>query len=973
MINLLPVVQQFIVRLASPFCVAVSLAVTSAGAVADDMEIYRGLAGPKILFVLDASGSMGFSDSGYTGTRMDRMKIALSELLAGMKGVDVGVMEFSGNVTNGSNLNVELLHPVADVEDNQLALQAAVQGMTAGGGTPTVSALYEAAQYFRGAAPNLGSHQGSSIFGGSTYQTPVTQECESGHIILLTDGIPRQADPNIVQKITPLYGPCGTTPDPGGTCGAEFAEGIATTDQRSDLPGVNTLTTHAIGFNLESNWVTSVAAAGGGVYQDAASSQELLVAFESILNSVKLASAASAPSVSVNASETRHRDELYYSFFQPYRLPRWDGNVKKYRLLNGEVVDADDQPLLDANGEVSGTSESFWAQVVGGVRVADGENVSDGGMAARQPVNRKWYTDAGASPAADGKTTPYLVRNSNVISPAWLNAASNAERDSLVDWVRGIDSVDADADSSTNDANHYVADGLHNSPVLVGYAAQESTGLLKEAVFTANNMGVVHAVDAKTGDELWSYSPAELLPKIKEYVDNISTSHVYGLDGNLVVHSERKLVTSLDYELEKAWLYLTQRRGGQSVVALDISNALSTTDPFKVMWKIHGGVAGTDFRDLGQTWSTPQVIPVRYGCPTDCSLKNVLMFGGGYNPVYDDTSLTFPVTPAATGHGNAIYMVDAETGELLWSAGNGSHHSLDLPMNDSIPATPVPVDTNSDGAVDILFASDIAGKVWRIDLAAKPATADDIASSGGAIAELNGSGESLRFFNRLDAVVSGNTEGTAYFSLVLGSGMRSSPLHDEPGTNRLHVIKDPWVFSYPMSANIDPATGKRLPEYSYVLNSDNTRSPIAPGNLWQHGTTPGADSLQYGFYKNFTETGEKILQPTVTHSGQIFAVSYIPPDLAAQNTFCAYDTGFSRLHILDLYDGSNGLDSSYGPHLIVGSGIAPNGVMVDTGDGSGTDFVMGLKSEKVDDLLGAGSTDRFRRFIRTGWLEKDAL
>jgi len=55
----------------------------------------------------------------------------------------------------------------------------------------------------------------------------------------------------------------------------------------------------------------------------------------------------------------------------------------------------------------------------------------------------------------------------------------------------------------------------------------------------------------------------------------------------------------------------------------------------------------------------------------------------------------------------------------------------------------------------------------------------------------------------------------------------------------------------------------------------------------------------------------------------------------------------------------------------VGDGIISIGSIVDTGDGTGADFLTGLDSEKLVDLLAPSNPDVFRRIIRTGWVEKD--
>lgn len=952
-----------------PFTLALLL--TLACARADDTEIYQGnVQQSNVLFVLDASGSMGSTD-GTGQTRMQRMKDAMKSLLRNIKGIDVGIMQYTSNGGGGG----QLLHPVADVETNLQSLESSVDSIVASGGTPTVAALLEAKHYLSGDP----LYRGWLPSGITPYPSPVSSECETNHIVLLTDGQPTSDNDAVtaVQNLPGFNNTCTARAGGRGTCGVELARHLFTTNQFPQLSGNdNNIVTHTIGFNIVDNWLQQIATAGGGTYEPASSANDLLIAFQSILDIVQLTSTIAAPTVSVNAfNQSRHRDELYYSFFQPGMRPRWEGNVKKYRLLDGEIVGADNQPLI-VDGEVSPASRSLWAQVENNTFIPDGAEVNHGGMAARQPANRRWYTDYRQRPDPDNRTTPLLVTSTTPfarsnLSRLPLRAANNTERDTLVNWVRGADSIDRDSDGDTTEPNHYVADGLHTTPYLMSYRAMETSDLQQEVLFSTNNMGVLHAVDADTGNELWSYTPAELLPNIKKYVDNTDTSHVYGLDGEMTAHVTFKDDTTYDYEIDKAWLYLTQRRGGNNIFALDVSNALSTTDPFKVLWKINGGRPFTDFRNLAQTWSVPQVIPVKYNCPGNCATRDVLVFSGGYNPAYDNKDLSYSDSAPRTGHGNAIYMVDPQTGELLWSAGKGAHHDLNLPINHSIPATPVPVDTDGDGNIDILFFSDIAGHVWRVDLAKDPANSSQLAKSGGMIAALNESGQALRFFNRPDVVINGTTSGTATFNIILGSGMRSSPLHIEPDNNRLFSIQDTRVFESPIGDTPDPTTGEFQPDYRYVKDTAGNRSVITPADLQDLDTNSLATTSRYGYFKTF-ESGEKILQSTLTHSSRVFVTSYMPPGPAAAGDPCSHQIGTSRLYILDVLSGTNRLPPDLGdPYMLVGAGIVSTGTIVDTGSPGGADFVTGLNKTKLIDLLEPPNPDTFRKIRRTGWVELD--
>ena len=90
---------------------------------ADDTEIFFGQSSnafntnPNILFVLDTSGSMGWYDTGFDGTRMDRLKIAMRVLLQESSSFNVGLMGFQGSNRGGS-----IRYPVGDLESDSTGL-----------------------------------------------------------------------------------------------------------------------------------------------------------------------------------------------------------------------------------------------------------------------------------------------------------------------------------------------------------------------------------------------------------------------------------------------------------------------------------------------------------------------------------------------------------------------------------------------------------------------------------------------------------------------------------------------------------------------------------------------------------------------------------------------------------------------------------------------------------------------------------
>jgi type IV pilus assembly protein PilY1 len=147
-----------------------------------------------------------------------------------------------------------------------------------------------------------------------------------------------------------------------------------------------------------------------------------------------------------------------------------------------------------------------------------------------------------------------------------------------------------------------MGDPIHSQPVIVNYSATDS------AVLVATNQGFLHSFDPETGEENFAITPKELLGNLYDFYRDSSTfSHIYGLDGDMVL---RTTATS-------KYLYVGMRRGGNNYYAFDITNKTSPS----LMFKIEGGVG--DFAKLGQTWSKPTFTKINVGG----SVRSVLIFG----------------------------------------------------------------------------------------------------------------------------------------------------------------------------------------------------------------------------------------------------------------------------------------------------------------------------------------------------------
>jgi type IV pilus assembly protein PilY1 len=195
-------------------------------------------------------------------------------------------------------------------------------------------------------------------------------------------------------------------------------------------------------------------------------------------------------------------------------------------------------------------------------------------------------------------------------------------------------------------------------------------------------------------------------------------------------------------------------------------------------------------------------------------------------------------------------------------------------MTNSFAADVIPVDRDNNGYVDLLYAADVGGRIWRFDFLETATSGSDFAT-GGIIADINGGTEASnrRFYSAPD--VSYQTVGGKSFILLsIGSGYRAHPLNNSV-TDYHFLIKDTIGKSYPTSYNAINLT-----------------------NLIKWGTID-ATSSDYGWYVPLEGIGEKALSRSLTFNGQVIFTSYAPNDPDIE-VFCGGDTGIARVYSLTM-------------------------------------------------------------------------
>ncbi|MDO9434345.1 pilus assembly protein [Hydrogenophaga sp.] len=242
----------------------------------------------------------------------------------------------------------------------------------------------------------------------------------------------------------------------------------------------------------------------------------------------------------------------------------------------------------------------------------------------------------------------------------------------LVNYLRGNRSREIQNGGTLRDRapNTVLGDITHSSPA---YVKDTNT------VYVGANDGMLHAFDAKTGDEIFAHIPSSVLSRLKNLSNpTYNENHEYFVDGDIAV-STRTTLQSNNY------LVATLGRGGKGLFGLDVSDPANFAAS-NVTWEYFSD-AGETQKDLGFMLGRPVLATMNDG-------TRVVIVGNGYN---------------STSGRAVLYIFNMVTGALVKKIDTGVGGDNGL-------ATPGLFDSNGDGQVDFIYAGDLKGNVWKFDV-----------------------------------------------------------------------------------------------------------------------------------------------------------------------------------------------------------------------------------------------------------------
>ena len=658
----------------------------------------------------------------------------------------------------------------------------------------------------------------------------------------------------------------------------------------------------------------------------AQSSSELQAAITAIRNFIiefgRDSSSYVAPVVPISQFQgTDSQDRLYLGMFKPTAKTLWEGNLKKYGIattntatLNvGDVIDAENpaQLVMTNLNTIKDSAQSYWSTT------ADGGDVEKGGVGgvllSGNPDSRNIYTYL--------KTNTNLTDSSNAfgksnaaITTTLLGAASTTDRDNIIDFVHGWD-VWNWSNGPGQKRDWILGAIIHSRPLVIHYTNQS-------VIYVGGNDGMLHAFNDADGTELWGFIPPNLVSNLKNFNDQLSLqTFVDGSPKAYVTYDSNNNVT-------QAILVFGERRGGNSYIALDVTNPTSP----RFLWEINPSqiiqgtttTSTTAYQELGQTWSTPIIGKIKNGSAP----KPVAFIGGGYDTNQDNGS------PSPDTKGRAVYVVDIVTGSQIWKYSNSNNSA----MKYCIPSDIAPVDVNGDGLIERLYVGDVGGQIWRFNLG-------DMDNNGTA----SWTGKVIfttsgKIFYPPDVTFENNRGSGTYDMLFFGTGDREKP-NDTSFVNTLYAIKD-------YDNDINPPTPLPLTESNLVdVTSDVLQDPNASAS--DKTTVLNSLRTKSGWYIRLNQgpgesqnPGEKCDGAAVVFGGAAYFTTFTP---SPASSVCTLGTGQGNVYILQyqtgnaIYDLSD-LGESLGQKITVndrsmgvGGGI-PSGIIITIIGGTATAY-----------------------------------
>jgi len=688
------------------------------------------------------------------------------------------------------------------------------------------------------------------------------------YVVLLTDGLPTE-------------GVVGDAwPPPGTTAASEYGEtvsfnadgslNIAGTNDLSLVETINTLTsmynagikTYIVGLGsgvsanpAAAQVLTAMAiAAGTSQYFPATNTVQLTQALQTILGDVQAAT-QSVSSSAINSTGIHEGSVVYQAQFTTKDTNQdWTGNVFAF-------------PINPTTGYVAtNPSDALWQAQ----SLLDSQPWQTGGAGR---IIATWDPVAGTGIPfewSSGTPSAGIASSTTLGQDLSTNPADTNGQDAL-DYLRGDRALEQAQGGPYRTRTHVLGDIIDSAPIYIGppqglyqgssYTTFQQTWANRPpVVYVGGNDGMLHAFDAATGIERFAFIPHAVFSNLVNLTyPTYNENHLFFVDGS---------PQAWDVQFsDNSWhtvLVSPEGAGGSSIFAIDVTNPAGITSEASlassVLWEFTDG-------NMGLTFGPPSLALTNDG--------QLLFFSNGYNSPTEQPYL---------------YALNPQDGTVVAKLSLCSF--VPTACNASLPnglstVTLVNSTGSLSGPANVLYAGDLQGNVWRVDIS-NSNPANWTASVLFQATDPSGNPQPIT----TQPVVSLNPDfprlqGTFVF---VGTGQLLS-------TSDLSSTQTESLYGlYDAMPNASVITKASLVQQTLTattvttVNSTTVNAIQVTNNLV---TLPS----QMGWYVNFSlNSGERVITDPVLYSGALVITTNQP---TASNCVATTDSWFYEFNYLD--------------------------------------------------------------------------
>ena len=515
--------------------------------------------------------------------------------------------------------------------------------------------------------PEVGEVDGFPAYADWTALDPIEYRCQQNFIVGINDSAPV---------------------DTGSYDLGNLALLAYTTDQRADFGdfgGNQTISSFMIDISpttpaQDATNPLWLAAKNGGTVDASGNPDNYVLATQASEISTGLSQAlttvnkqlSSSSTVATNSTRTSTTSKIYQARFASYD---WHGELVSRDFVNAAIGATETSTTIPASG--------LRTIVTYDPATHDGINFAWGDLTVAQQT----ALNTAASGTVDGAGSDRLdyLRGDQSLEGPMFRERSNGVLGDIVNsdpWFAG--SVDFGYDILPLDEGTSY------------FARRTSTAYLNRTpmVYVGANDGMLHGVNGTTMVEAFAFVPSVLFPKLSKLTDP-NYAHEFFVDGGPRAGDAYFAIPPGTTESWRTVLAGTTGAGGRSVFALDVSDPtnFSTTD---VLWEF----TNADDADLGYTIGQPSIVRMANG-------RWAVIVGNGYES--DSTGQS----------GLFILFLDADLTDGTWDLGTDYLKFLTGEGTVAVPngmGTPIAVDFDLDRVTDYIYAGDLEGNLWKIDV-----------------------------------------------------------------------------------------------------------------------------------------------------------------------------------------------------------------------------------------------------------------